>query len=57
MGIYGFHSKTATFIDYILSLQFLNFYTVKYLNFYEWVLKILWRHSDITKWTILHDFQ
>ena len=58
-GIYGFYSKTAPFIDFILYFRFLRFYKVKYLNFYEWVLKISWhsqwRHSDVTKWAILHN--
>ena len=34
-SIYGFYRKTAPFIDFILSLQFLRFYVVKYRNFYE----------------------
>ena len=39
-------------MDFTLSFCFLRFCKVKYLNFYEWVLKILWHshwcHSDIT---------
>ena len=34
-GIYGFYSKTAPFIDFTLYFRFLQFYKVKYLNFYE----------------------
>ena len=39
----------------------LRFHKVKYLIFYEWVLKIswncLWRHSDVTKSAVFRDFQ
>ena len=34
-SINGFYRKTAPFIDFNLSLQFLRFYAMKYLNFYE----------------------
>ena len=60
-GIKGFYSKTAPYMNFTLSVHFLRFYKVKYLKFYEWVLQISWhpewRHSDVTKWAILRDFQ
>ena len=53
--------KRPLFFDLTVSFRFLRFHKVKCLNLYEWVLKISWhsqwRHSDVTKWDIFHDFQ
>ena len=51
-GVYRvkrFYSKKAPFIDFTLSCRCSQFYQVKCLNFYEWVLKFpmtsQWRHK------------
>ena len=53
----GFYSKMAPFIDFTQSFRFLQFHKVKYLNFYEWVLKFRDVSNDVTKWAILRDFR
>ena len=60
-GIYGINSKTAPFIDVILSFHFLRVYKVNDVKIYDWTFKILcnsqWRHNEVTKWAILLNFQ
>ena len=55
-SIFCFYSKSASYIDFTLSLKFMLFYKVECPNSYERVFKMT-RHNDVTEKAILRDFK